>query len=76
MFPYKKHMKAMKLLIQYDMSYSTVIRELEYHYQAPFETGTESIVNGHLKTRIWACGQNIGLQKKTGVSPHVLKRRT
>ncbi len=30
MFPYKKHIKAVKLLIQYDMRYSTVIRELGY----------------------------------------------
>jgi transposase-like protein len=30
MFSYKERIKAVKLLLQYDMSYSTVIRELGY----------------------------------------------
>lgn len=30
MFSYEEHIKAVKLLIQYDLSYSTVIRELGY----------------------------------------------
>jgi transposase-like protein len=30
MFPYEERIKAVKLLLQYDMSYSTVIRELGY----------------------------------------------
>jgi transposase-like protein len=29
-YTYEERIKAVKLLIQYDMSYSTVIRELEY----------------------------------------------
>jgi transposase-like protein len=29
-FTYEERIKAVKLLIQYDMSYATVIRELEY----------------------------------------------
>ena len=30
MYTYEERIKAVKLLIQYDMSYATVIRELEY----------------------------------------------
>lgn len=30
MFSYEERIKAVKLLLQYDMSYSTVIRELGY----------------------------------------------
>lgn len=30
MFSYEKRIKAVKLLLQYDMSYATVIRELGY----------------------------------------------
>lgn len=30
MFSYEERIKAVKLLIKYDMSYSTVIRELGY----------------------------------------------
>jgi transposase-like protein len=43
MYSYDERLKAVKLLLQYDMSYSTVVRELGYPPKPLSGAGTTSI---------------------------------
>ncbi len=66
MFSYEERIKAVELLVQYDMSYATVVRELGYPQKPPLGSGTKNTHRRENSTRILRRNQNLLLKKNKG----------
>ena len=68
MYLYKERIKAVKLLLQYDMSYSTVVRELGYPPKQLFGSGTTSICRKEIFIRNLLSHRNLWKMRNRGPS--------